>query len=457
MSWGLLLGLLVAIASLATGGPPARAEGADLTTAHAALARGAIAEAITLYTELLQQGSLSGQPLAIAYRERGIAQQKAGFARHAIADYTNALWLDVLPSQLKAETYLGRAVAYLELGQLDRADQDFVQAINNDPGSAEAQFGRGTVRRLQGRPREALAHFDRALKLGHPRPAFVHFSRGLTFEALGTHDAALEAYKQAAALAPGLEMVREKLADFGQPLPIAADEGAAKVQISTTAVEVADAGSIVFASQDDSGPTGAVDTVGEGKRTIAADNHASRGDTAPTPTETPAKPNGNGPPKPPTLRPGSDGPLGLGRGTQPPPPQPATSQGPGGGRALGNAGEQMESADEATLRGDNGVVQVANVGIALPTASSQYLLQLAAYNSKDSADSGLASVSMRYGELLGLAPLFIESAMIPDKGTIYRLRAGPFESEEAAQATCRKLAAQGQDCLLVPQAQTTQN
>lgn len=455
MHRGLVLGLLITIAFLATGGPAVRAEGPDLARAHASLARGAIAEAITLYTELLQEGSLTGQPLAIAYRERGIAQQKAGFARHAIADFTNALWLDVLPSQLKADTYLGRAVAYLELGQLDRADQDFVQAINNDRGLAEGYFGRGTVKRLEGRPREALTHYDRALKLGHARPALVHLGRGLAFESLGTHDAALEAYKQAAALEPGLEIVRRKLADYGEPLPIATGENTPRADLSALAIGVADAGHIVFASPDNSGPTGALGPADEGGIAVMADTAASGGEAMPASPETPADPRGDGPAKAPALRPGSDGPLAPDKRAKPLPQQPASDKREGAGLTPVDGGQTgISSATDPTAEN---AVRAAGLGADLSRASARYLLQFAAYNSKDGADNGLESLSARFHELLGGTPLFIERAAIPGKGTIFRLRAGPFESEGVAQATCRALIAQGQDCLLVPQAQTLQN
>lgn len=447
------IALLVAIALFALPGSALCADGPDLATAHATLARGAIPEAITLYTEVLQEGSLTGQPLAIAYRERGIAQQKAGFTRHAIADYTNALWLDVLPSQLKAETYLGRGVAYLELGQLTRADQDFAHALANDPGLAEAYFGRGTVKRLSGMPQDAIADYGRTLRLKSARPELVYYARGLAYEALGKRDSALADYREAAALAPGLEAVRAKLTGLGLPLPLLSDAPAPRAAASPTSITLADAGDVLFAQATSAEPTGAIPSQAPEAAPAAAASRMAANEPSSAPVPSGAS-SSDIPVKPPSLRPGTDGPLSPENEAKRATPQ-ATE--PNASPGDGTQETTPASKPAAGLDATSNESRLASLGDVPPQTSEDYLVQVAAYFQKDSADKGLEDFSARFPDFVKTARLFIETASLPDKGTAYRLRAGPFDSAEAAEAACSKLGSQGQDCLVVPPRRTAQN
>jgi len=463
------IALLVAIASFAAAGRVHAADTLDLASAHAALARGAIPDAITLYTELLQEGTLTGQPLAIAYRERGIAQQKAGFARHAVADYTNALWLDVLPSQLKAQTYVSRGVAYLELGQLSRADQDFAHAIANDANLAEAYFGRGTVKRLNRMPEAALADYGRALSFNDTRPELVHFSRGLAFEALGKRDAALADYRKAAVIAPGFEAVRAKLAALGEPLPLANGTTPQHADASPTIVTLADAGDLIFAEAQSGEPTGAISSgTGETAPAAEAKDAEAASATEPAPPDSLSAPSGAEISKPPVLRSGSDGPLARRDATKPPgrpTAQPGASVPAGTGEKLQSVAKpaatleapssNAPSASAAAI--ESRPAKLASIAEPAPLLPGQYFLQVAAYTQKDSADKGLSDFSAKFPEFWNTAHLFIESAAVPGKGTVYRLRAGPFDSANAAETACRTLSAKGQDCLVVPPRRAAQN
>jgi tetratricopeptide (TPR) repeat protein len=442
------IALVVAISLVSAAGGTSAAELPDLASAHEALARGAFGDAITLYTELLQEGTLTGQLLAIAYRERGIAQQKAGFARHAVADYTNALWLDVLPSQLKAETYLSRGVAYLELGQLSRAEQDFAHAIANNKGLAEAYFGRGTVKRLREMPEQALGDYGQALRLGYARPALLHFGRGLAYEALERRDLALADFRHAAKLAPGVSAIRAKLAELGEPLAFSESGPAPPAPASPTTITVADAGDVIFAASEQGEPTGAINTSGNvtpasAAATQSTENRPDVPAEAQNPIEAPVA---AAPRKAPFLRPGSDGPLAPPAVAKEPPPRLTSPSVPARGQEepiTAKPGALLDTAPPPA-------VAVASASAAHSERPGEFFVQMAAYNQKDSADKGLADFSTRFPELGKTARLFIQTAAVPNKGMVYRLRAGPFETADAAQAACRGLSAKGQDCLVVP-------
>ena len=93
---------------------------------------------------------------------------------------------------------------------------------------------------------------------------------------------------------------------------------------------------------------------------------------------------------------------------------------------------------------------------AEPPATSQmrtmagvYRVQVASLKSQNQAEVAWKEQVARHPELLSKLSLTVQRAVLADKGTYYRVQAGPFDSRDAADSLCRKLKSRGQDCIVV--------
>lgn len=262
---------LLALAGLFYPFAAAHADSGALLAARQALSIGDYTKAISAYTSVLQSERLDTKVLAQVYQERGVARHKSGAAVQAIADYTNSIWLGVLPDPLSARSFLNRAIAYVEIGELVRAKRDFDNAILKDARLADAYFGRATVVRLLGKPQESLADYTQALNLGHSQSYLIYFGRGLAFQASGARDKAAADFSAVAVMAPNFAPAKAQLAALGAPLPPEHEilayslEQSRKPQPDRKTIEpvaslsVADAGEILtLAGTPSDEPTGAI-------------------------------------------------------------------------------------------------------------------------------------------------------------------------------------------------------
>jgi tetratricopeptide (TPR) repeat protein len=97
-----------------------------------------------------------------------------------------------------AAAYVGRARAYVHLGELDRALDDVNHAVTCDSGSAQALGQRGLILKLQGKNEKAVEDFARAVTL-NPRYSWAYgqladilMRKGELDKALATVNKALE-------------------------------------------------------------------------------------------------------------------------------------------------------------------------------------------------------------------------------------------------------------------------
>ncbi len=153
-----------------------------------ALMKGEYEKAIERFTRALDEDP--GRREALLYR--GIAYLESGRAGEAVQDLTR-----YLERERTVEGYYHRAMAWMELRKLDRAEEDLSAALRLDPEDAEVWTVRGVVRALQERYAEALEDVDRAIELGHPdgwrNRAVVLERMGRLEEALQSWDRAVEA------------------------------------------------------------------------------------------------------------------------------------------------------------------------------------------------------------------------------------------------------------------------
>jgi SPOR domain len=83
-------------------------------------------------------------------------------------------------------------------------------------------------------------------------------------------------------------------------------------------------------------------------------------------------------------------------------------------------------------------------------ASSDHWIQLAATKSEAEAKTLWTRIQARHRDVLGGLTAHIERAELAGQGTVYRVRAGPFADQRAAQSACNKLKAEKQACIVRP-------
>jgi len=86
---------------------------------------------------------------------------------------------------------------------------------------------------------------------------------------------------------------------------------------------------------------------------------------------------------------------------------------------------------------------------AARSTSGNFVIQIAAFRSREEALSRFATLKRRHGKLLGPYTSFVQRADLGDQGIYYRLRLGPIDGKDRASSLCRSLLSAGEkDCLV---------
>ena len=93
----------------------------------------------------------------------------------------------------------GRAWAYAQKGELDKALPDADRAVALNPAEPNTLDTRGWIYIAKGEPDLALADLDKALSLD-PELAGAYFDRGRAYELKGERDKAIADYRKALSL-----------------------------------------------------------------------------------------------------------------------------------------------------------------------------------------------------------------------------------------------------------------
>jgi len=119
-------------------------------------------------TAAIESGRWSGQDLAWAFNNRGLAYQDKHDYDRAIADYDEAIRLD--PKYDPA--FNNRGAAYLAKGGHDRAIADLNEAIRLDPRDSGQYLNRGLANLYSGSLPKALADLNQSIELD-PKSAYA--------------------------------------------------------------------------------------------------------------------------------------------------------------------------------------------------------------------------------------------------------------------------------------------
>jgi tetratricopeptide (TPR) repeat protein len=171
-------------------------------------------------TDIIKRGTESSENLAGAYYNRGAAYFDKAQLDRALDDFDQAIRLKPKFSVAFGE----RALVYVAKGQRERALQDYNQAILLDPTNPIYYFNRGTSLLALGKQDESIVDFNEAIRL---KPDFgVAFSnRGNAYAEKGQFSKAVEDFSEAILLNPvnALAIVNRgraylKLAEFDRAI-----------------------------------------------------------------------------------------------------------------------------------------------------------------------------------------------------------------------------------------------
>ncbi|MFN0152577.1 MAG: tetratricopeptide repeat protein [bacterium] len=104
-----------------------------------------------------------------------------------------------------------RAAAFESAGDYAEAARTYDAVLARSPDAIEALIRRALIEIQAGRLDDAESIIARA-RAKYPHYAELHFARGLALEARGRRDDAVAAYREALALSPGVDAVRQRLA-----------------------------------------------------------------------------------------------------------------------------------------------------------------------------------------------------------------------------------------------------
>lgn len=83
------------------------------------------------------------------------------------------------------------------------------------------------------------------------------------------------------------------------------------------------------------------------------------------------------------------------------------------------------------------------------TATGNYQVQLLAGRNEDDVRNAWTKLKAQNGDLLGALSPVLAPTQLGDRGTYYRLRAGPLESETKARSVCKRLSSRGASCIVI--------
>jgi cell division septation protein DedD len=85
---------------------------------------------------------------------------------------------------------------------------------------------------------------------------------------------------------------------------------------------------------------------------------------------------------------------------------------------------------------------------ARATPGGAYVVQVTSQRSEQDARTAYSSLQKKFPSVLGSYQASIQPATVPDRGTYYRVRVGPFSSSTDASTLCSNLRSAGGDCVV---------
>jgi tetratricopeptide (TPR) repeat protein len=148
-------------------------------------------DAVAYYTQAIQKnkGEISIEDVARIFTSRGLAYLALGNEDKAIDDFSNALELD----DRNQDALLNRGNVLLSLKEFDQAQQDFSKGIDLNAGNTAAYAGRAKAFEAIGNYDRAIADLAKLLEL-EPRNVAALYSLGIAYKNKRQDDKAIETF-----------------------------------------------------------------------------------------------------------------------------------------------------------------------------------------------------------------------------------------------------------------------
>jgi Flp pilus assembly protein TadD len=164
-----LAAAVVALAALVAGGRAPLADTlAEIRAGNAAFGEGRHEAAVEAYTRAILAGDLDPDALAVTFNNRGVAYSELGDYDRAVQDYNQALGLKPGDKTAVKNLRIGhtrRAGASANLGEYEAALSDYAKAVELDPRHAPTYLRRGQLHLERGDLRAAIADLAKAKEL----------------------------------------------------------------------------------------------------------------------------------------------------------------------------------------------------------------------------------------------------------------------------------------------------
>jgi Flp pilus assembly protein TadD len=347
------------------------------------------------------------------------------------ADYPSAirLYKTLLQSgDERPEVHLGLADCLFLTGAYTQALAEYHVIDERSPQIAEAEIGLGRVFLAQHKPAEANVEFDGALK--HlPDDTRALNGAGVARDDLGRHEEAQAFYQRGLAIAAADRVLRN---NYGLSLalsgnyakavtllrPLVDEPGATARNRQNLALALALGGQRAEAEKIakidlDTAAVSSNLRFYEALRTTPAVASLPASPVTPASDAVPAAPTEQAVPT--ALAPAAPIAVPVALAAAPPAPAPAAS--------------------------------MVRPNRAEPSGAGQFAVQLAVYQKLSGIAAGWEKYRSGFADVVGkLEPRIAMVDLGDGRGPLYRLKAGPFGSAQAAQAACQKLKAEGSDC-----------
>lgn len=141
---------------------------ADIRAGNRAFADGRLEQAVADFSRAIEAGGLDAESLALAHNNRGVVHAELGDFDRAIDDYGRALALrpgDAKTAKNLRIAHTRRALAAIRLGEPDRALADLGRAIQLEPEHPTAYLRRGVLRLERGDVQGAIEDLEAVVRL----------------------------------------------------------------------------------------------------------------------------------------------------------------------------------------------------------------------------------------------------------------------------------------------------
>jgi tetratricopeptide (TPR) repeat protein len=170
---------------------------------------------------ILDDNSIAPLDRAHTLLNRALARESLGKRQDALADFNNAIWLNILPPAEKARALFDRGVTLDELGRTADAIADYSAALLIEPKHPAALNDRANAERRLGKLAEAKLDYEASIAAGNSEKKYPYFGLGEIAVIEGDTATAANDFKAALAEDANYTVAAERLASLEAVPPVA--------------------------------------------------------------------------------------------------------------------------------------------------------------------------------------------------------------------------------------------